>query len=123
MLNKLARHFSASQGATYPAPNPSSFKRSGDTTPPLSSTASPKKSTFRLSNDAGNDDPCASPAQSFKLRIAKIPRRVEASFGPSATSLATIDTIRTTSKSHYKALRKTENLLSDPTDNIKQKKL
>ena len=110
MLSKLINYFSAKQVAINGTPDRPSSKLASDTTPLIFSASPKKKSTYRLSNDLGNNDPGAPSAKTFRLHSAKIPPQLEASSHCSVISSATVSKIRDDSKSHYDALSETENL-------------
>jgi hypothetical protein len=108
MLNKLGTHFFANKVAVDRAPDRSSYKPPSDTTPLLFSATPPKKSSSRLSNDAGNDDTCAPTNQSFKLRFEKNPRQLEKYIDALPSSLKSTKQIRDESKQYYQAMTETE---------------
>lgn len=108
MLNKLGTHFFANKVAVDRAPDRISYKPPSDTTPLLFSATPPKKSSSRLSNDAGNDDTCAPTNQSFKLRFEKNPRQLEKYTVALPPSLKSTEQIRDESKHYYQAMTETE---------------
>jgi hypothetical protein len=111
MLNTLKSYFSARPVQINRAPDRTSSRPASDTTPLLSSTASPKKSTHRVSNDIGND-PGAPTAQSFKLRCAKIPRQTDSSSASLTPPLKSTAEIRDYSEEYHTVMTDTETLFS-----------
>ena len=108
MLNKLGTHFFANKVAVDRAPDRFSYKPPSDTTPLLFSATPPKKSSSRLSNDAGNDDTCAPTSQSFKLRFEKNLRQLEKYTDALPSSLKSTKQIRDESKQSYQVMTETE---------------
>lgn len=108
MLDKPGSHFFANKVAVDRAPDRSSHKPPSDTASLRFSATSPKKSSSRLSNDAGNDDICAPKNQSFKLRFEKNPRQLKQYTDALPPSLKSTNQIRDESKQHYQAMTEIE---------------